>query len=92
MLPATDPAVDATVPTVPTAPATVLAACAVLLGAWYGLGDPELEAALGDRLSFRRATPVNDSTGRWRCSSCCAPSNAKAGPTGWPAALSSASV
>jgi IS5 family transposase len=27
---------------------------AVLLGAWYGLGDPELEAALGDRLSFRR--------------------------------------
>jgi len=27
---------------------------AVLLGAWHGLGDPELEAALGDRLSFRR--------------------------------------
>lgn len=27
---------------------------AVLLGAWYGLGDPELEVALGDRLSFRR--------------------------------------
>jgi len=27
---------------------------AVLLGAWYGLGDPEPEAALGDRLSFRR--------------------------------------
>jgi IS5 family transposase len=27
---------------------------AALLGAWYGLGDPELEAALGDRLSFRR--------------------------------------
>lgn len=27
---------------------------AVLLGAWYGLGDPELEAALADRLSFRR--------------------------------------
>jgi transposase, IS5 family len=27
---------------------------AVLLGAWYGLGDPELEAALSDRLSFRR--------------------------------------
>ncbi len=27
---------------------------AVLLGAWYGLGAPELEAALGDRLSFRR--------------------------------------
>jgi transposase, IS5 family len=27
---------------------------AVLLGAWHGLGDPELEAALCDRLSFRR--------------------------------------
>jgi IS5 family transposase len=27
---------------------------AVLLGAWHGLGDPELETALGDRLSFRR--------------------------------------
>jgi IS5 family transposase len=27
---------------------------AVLLGAWHGLGDPELEAVLGDRLSFRR--------------------------------------
>jgi transposase, IS5 family len=27
---------------------------AVLLGAWHGLSDPELEAALGDRLSFRR--------------------------------------
>src|SRR5260370_37734143 len=27
---------------------------AVLLGAWHGLGDPELEAALADRLSFRR--------------------------------------
>jgi transposase, IS5 family len=27
---------------------------AVLLGAWHGLGDPELEAALGDRVSFRR--------------------------------------
>jgi transposase, IS5 family len=27
---------------------------AVLLGAWHGLGDPELEVALGDRLSFRR--------------------------------------
>jgi IS5 family transposase len=27
---------------------------AVLLGAWHGLGDPELEAVLSDRLSFRR--------------------------------------
>src|SRR5271170_348705 len=27
---------------------------AVLLGAWHGLSDPELEAGLGDRLSFRR--------------------------------------
>ena len=27
---------------------------AVLLGAWHGLGDPELEATLADRLSFRR--------------------------------------
>ena len=27
---------------------------AVLLGAWHGLGDPELEVALADRLSFRR--------------------------------------
>jgi transposase, IS5 family len=27
---------------------------AVLLGAWHALGDPELEAALSDRLSFRR--------------------------------------
>ena len=27
---------------------------AVLLGAWHGLSDPELEAVLGDRLSFRR--------------------------------------
>jgi IS5 family transposase len=26
----------------------------VLLGAWHGLSDPELEAVLGDRLSFRR--------------------------------------
>jgi IS5 family transposase len=27
---------------------------AVLLGAWHGLSDPELEVALADRLSFRR--------------------------------------
>src|SRR5260370_32274530 len=27
---------------------------AMLLGAWHGLGDPELEASLADRLSFRR--------------------------------------
>ena len=27
---------------------------AVLLGAWHALSDPELETALGDRLSFRR--------------------------------------
>ena len=45
---------------------------AVLLGAWYGLGDPELEAALGDRLSFRRFTgltldePVPDHSTLWR--------------------------
>lgn len=36
----------------------------LLLGAWYGLSDPELEAALGDRLSFRRFTgfPLDDAT------------------------------
>ena len=45
---------------------------AVLLGAWHGLGDPELEAALGDRLSFRRFTglvldaPVPDHSTLWR--------------------------
>jgi len=45
---------------------------AVLLGAWYGLGDPELEAALGDRLSFRRFAglaldqPVPDHSTLWR--------------------------
>jgi IS5 family transposase len=45
---------------------------AVLLGAWYGLGDPELEAALGDRLSFRRFTgfaldaAVPDHSTLWR--------------------------
>ena len=45
---------------------------AVLLGAWYGLGDPELEAMLGDRLSFRRFAglaldePVPDHSTLWR--------------------------
>jgi IS5 family transposase len=45
---------------------------AVLLGAWHGLGDPELEAALGDRLSFRRFArlaldePVPDHSTLWR--------------------------
>jgi len=45
---------------------------AVLLGAWHGLGDPELEAALSDRLSFRRFTglaldePVPDHSTLWR--------------------------
>ena len=45
---------------------------AVLLGAWYGLGDPELEAALSDRLSFRRFTglaldaAVPDHSTLWR--------------------------
>lgn len=45
---------------------------AVLLGAWYGLGDPELEAGLGDRLSFRRFAglaldqPVPDHSTLWR--------------------------
>jgi transposase, IS5 family len=45
---------------------------AVLLGAWYGLGDPELEAALSDRLSFRRFAglaldaPVPDHSTLWR--------------------------
>jgi len=45
---------------------------AVLLGAWHGLGDPELEAALADRLSFRRFTglaldkPVPDHSTLWR--------------------------
>src|SRR5438105_893473 len=44
---------------------------AVLLGAWHGLGDPELEAALGDRLSFRRFAglaldqPVPDHSTLW---------------------------
>src|SRR5205809_3991007 len=45
---------------------------AVLVGAWHGLGDPELEAALGDRLSFRRFAglaldePVPDHATLWR--------------------------
>lgn len=45
---------------------------AVLLGAWHALGDPELEAALSDRLSFRRFTglaldePVPDHSTLWR--------------------------
>ena len=45
---------------------------AVLLGAWYGLSDPELEAALSDRLSFRRFAglaldePVPDHSTLWR--------------------------
>ncbi len=45
---------------------------AVLLGAWHGLGDPELEAALSDRLSFRRFTglaldaSVPDHSTLWR--------------------------
>jgi IS5 family transposase len=45
---------------------------AVLLGAWHGLGDPELEMALGDRLSFRRFCdfaldePVPDHSTLWR--------------------------
>src|SRR6185437_7513879 len=45
---------------------------AVLLGAWYRLGDPELEAVLGDRLSFRRFAglaldqPVPDHSTLWR--------------------------
>jgi transposase, IS5 family len=45
---------------------------AVLLGAWHGLGDPELEAALSDRLSFRRFTglaldeAVPDHSTLWR--------------------------
>ena len=44
---------------------------AVLLGAWHALGDPELEAALGDRLSFRRFCglgldePVPDHSTLW---------------------------
>ena len=38
---------------------------AVLLGAWHGLGDPELEAALADRLSFRRFAGLGlDEAGR----------------------------
>jgi IS5 family transposase len=45
---------------------------AVLLGAWHGLSDPELEAVLGDRLSFRRFAglaldePVPDHSTLWR--------------------------
>jgi len=45
---------------------------AVLLGGWHGLGDPELEAVLGDRLSFRRFAglaldePVPDHSTLWR--------------------------
>src|SRR5213080_902953 len=45
---------------------------AVLLGAWHGLGDPELEVALADRLSFRRFAglaldqPVPDHSTLWR--------------------------
>jgi transposase, IS5 family len=34
-------------------PAEVLLRC-LLLGVWHGLSDPALEAAIGDRLSFRR--------------------------------------
>src|SRR5438094_5218877 len=47
---------------------------AVLLGAWHGLSDPELEAVLGDRLSFRRFAglaldePVPDHSTLWRFS------------------------
>lgn len=45
---------------------------AQLLGQWYGLSDPELEAALADRLSFRRFVglgldaPVPDHSTLWR--------------------------
>jgi len=45
---------------------------AQLLGHWYSLSDPELEEALGDRLSFRRFAglgldaPVPDHSTLWR--------------------------
>lgn len=45
---------------------------ALLLQQWYGLSDPQLEEALGDRLSFRRfagfslAEPVPDHSTLWR--------------------------
>src|SRR4051794_1270610 len=37
---------------------------ALLLGQWYGLSDPALEEALGDRLSFRRfcGVPLDQKT------------------------------
>ena len=45
---------------------------ALLLQQWYGLSDPQLEEALGDRISFRRFAgfsmmdPVPDHTTIWR--------------------------
>lgn len=45
---------------------------ALLLQQWYGLSDPQLEEALGDRISFRRFAgfsmmePVPDHTTLWR--------------------------
>src|SRR3982074_1244513 len=56
----------------PSYPAAVMFK-ALLLAQWYGLSDPALEEALGDRLSFRRVwgvalhqnTPRNSTTGRF---------------------------
>lgn len=51
----------------PSYPPLVLLRC-LLLAQWYGLSDPQLEEALGDRLSFRRFAglpldgPVPDET------------------------------
>jgi IS5 family transposase len=45
---------------------------ALLLQQWYGLSDPQLEEALGDRISFRRfigfsmIEPIPDHTTLWR--------------------------
>ena len=47
----------------PSYPAAVMFK-ALLLGQWYGLSDPALEEALGDRLSFRRfcGVPLDQKT------------------------------
>ncbi len=52
-------------------PAEVLLRC-LLLGVWHGLSDPALEAAIADRISFRRFVglslhdPTPDHTTLWR--------------------------
>jgi len=62
---------DSPGPGAPTYPAPVLFRC-LLLGVWHGLSDPALEAAVADRISFRRFAGLSlddktpDHTTLWR--------------------------